>query len=69
MIERSDLGLQLAVALSQFWVVRGYLSEGRSWLEGFLARAGRNRHPPHLACERGLYGVQACWPSSRATMR
>ncbi len=29
-----ELGLQLAGALRRFWEYRGYLSEGRSWLEG-----------------------------------
>jgi len=30
-------GLRLAVTLSRFWLVRGYLSEGRRWLEFNLA--------------------------------
>ena len=30
-------GLRLAVTLSRFWLVRGYLSEGRRWLESTLA--------------------------------
>jgi predicted ATPase/class 3 adenylate cyclase len=30
-------GLRLAVTLSRFWLVRGYLSEGRRWLEFTLA--------------------------------
>jgi len=29
-------GLRLAAALWQFWSVRGYLREGREWLDGFL---------------------------------
>jgi predicted ATPase/DNA-binding CsgD family transcriptional regulator len=31
-------GLQLAAALGQFWQLRGYLSEGRRWLEIMLSR-------------------------------
>jgi non-specific serine/threonine protein kinase len=33
-----ETGLQLAGAVWRFWAVRGYLSEGRSWLEGLLAQ-------------------------------
>ena len=38
-LERGDCtdGLRLAVTLSRFWLVRGYLSEGRRWLEFMLA--------------------------------
>ena len=32
-----DAGLRLGGALWHFWEVRGYLSEGRSWLAGLLA--------------------------------
>jgi predicted ATPase/DNA-binding CsgD family transcriptional regulator len=32
----SDFGLRLAVALRRFWSVRGYLSEGRTWLRRLL---------------------------------
>ncbi|HEX7976920.1 MAG TPA: LuxR C-terminal-related transcriptional regulator [Anaerolineales bacterium] len=34
-------GLQLAAALTQFWQLRGYLSEGRIWLEIMLARGSQ----------------------------
>jgi len=33
-------GLQLAVALSPFWNVRGHLGEGATWLRTFLALPG-----------------------------
>ncbi|HEX6507897.1 MAG TPA: tetratricopeptide repeat protein, partial [Chloroflexota bacterium] len=32
-----DVGLRLAIALQGFWMVRGPLSRGRRWLEGFAA--------------------------------
>ncbi len=33
-------GLELCVALARYWEMRGQLSEGRAWLDEFLARAG-----------------------------
>ncbi len=39
------VGLPLAVALSRFWEMQGYLSEGRAWLETFLALS----HPGAVA--------------------
>jgi predicted ATPase/DNA-binding SARP family transcriptional activator/DNA-binding CsgD family transcriptional regulator len=35
--EEAELGLRLAAALRWFWYARGYLSEGRRWLEGSLS--------------------------------
>ena len=34
---RPALGARLALALWRFWFVRGYLNEGRQWLEAALA--------------------------------
>jgi DNA-binding CsgD family transcriptional regulator/tetratricopeptide (TPR) repeat protein len=34
-----ELGLRIAGALSRFWWMRGYLSEGLSWLTALLARS------------------------------
>jgi len=36
-IENIDAGLRLAAALRRFWTVRGYLNEGRAWLERALS--------------------------------
>jgi predicted ATPase/class 3 adenylate cyclase len=33
----SEAGLRIAGALYRFWFVRGYLTEGRQWLEGVLS--------------------------------
>ena len=35
--ERGDTGLDLAVALTWFWIKRGYFAEGRQWLERALS--------------------------------
>jgi predicted ATPase/DNA-binding SARP family transcriptional activator len=34
-----ELGLRMAAVLWQFWRVRGYLSEGRRWMEALLAQS------------------------------
>lgn len=54
--DKTEARLRLAGALSWFWNVRGYLSEGRRWLEDALTRteesAGRT-----LARAKALYGA------------
>jgi predicted ATPase/DNA-binding XRE family transcriptional regulator len=35
----AETGLRLAAALWRYWAARGYLREGRAWLEGLLALA------------------------------
>jgi non-specific serine/threonine protein kinase len=58
----AEAGLRLAVALTRFWVHRGYLADGLQWLEDALARSGHLpatlRAPAflcaaHLAFSRG----------------
>ncbi len=46
-------GLLLAGALHRFWALRGYLSEGRQWLEGLLAFG---EGAPNLVLAKALYG-------------
>lgn len=58
-----DLGLRLVDALWQFWLLSGYLTEGRSWLDGLLARdppasthkANAMLHATGLALRQGDY--------------
>lgn len=39
-----DIGTRLATALWRYWATRGFLREGRDWLEAYLAREG-NTNP------------------------
>jgi predicted ATPase/DNA-binding CsgD family transcriptional regulator len=39
----AELGVRLAAALWPFWLARGYLSEGRGWLESAVSRGGSAR--------------------------
>jgi predicted ATPase/transcriptional regulator with XRE-family HTH domain len=54
-----ELGLRLAGGLSDFWVARGYLREGREWLTSLLAQEcqdGRHRVEPAVRA-RALFGA------------
>ena len=48
--------LRIGGALWKFWQVRGYLSEGRSWLEKALAAAQCDELSPSV-CVQSLYGA------------
>ncbi|HEU4758573.1 MAG TPA: tetratricopeptide repeat protein [Dehalococcoidia bacterium] len=50
----AELGLRLSAGMLDFWVYRGFLSEGRSWLDGALERAGE---VPTVARARALNAV------------
>jgi tetratricopeptide (TPR) repeat protein len=53
-------GLRLAVALWLFWLLHGFLSEGRAWLERALA--ANSVDAPAAARARGLaYAGHAAW--------
>ena len=54
--EDASTGLRLAGALSRFWYVRGYLGDGRAWLEAFLAAAGQPAVPRALRA-KALHAV------------
>lgn len=54
---RNTKGLELASALHHFWYLRGYFSEGRNWLDAFLARE----------MYRGLPYLKALYASARLT--
>jgi len=43
-----DDGLRLAVPLTPYWDTRGYLSEGRRWLETVLAASRTDSTVPAL---------------------
>jgi len=56
-----EVGLRIVIALAQFWLIRGYLSEGREWIETLLASAESSATRAELAPARAraLYEVSA----------
>ncbi len=48
--EGIEIGLRLAAALWDFWLVRGYVQEGRSWLTKILAQS-KNAQPTRAQAE------------------
>jgi tetratricopeptide (TPR) repeat protein len=53
-----ETGLRLAGSLCEFWWTRGHLSEGRRWVEWFLAEDSKGEDQPARAGPRAkaLYG-------------
>ncbi|HEY7122551.1 MAG TPA: tetratricopeptide repeat protein [Ktedonobacterales bacterium] len=62
-------GLRLSAALTRYWTLRGFLSEGRRWLEGFLSQANENSLAPEasraLLCVGDLAYRQGAYKESR----
>ena len=52
--ERREDGVRMAAALSRFWEMRGYLSEGLEWLDGLLRASGSASSDSRA---RALYGA------------
>ena len=51
--QRSEPGLRLSGALSQFWEIRGYVDEGRHWLERALGDSRGVRSSPRAKALTG----------------
>jgi len=64
-----EMALQFAGALWRFWWMRGYLAEGRRWMEGLLGRAGGStivraralNGAGNLAWSQGDYAKATAW--------
>ncbi len=67
--ERVDLALRMAGALHWFWYFRGYLSEGRDWIERALAAAGGARRTAAGAKALDAAGRLALLQDDYAVMR
>ncbi len=52
----TEMGLRLAAALWRFWSLRGYLSEGREWLDTLLDLDSTNHRATAAVRARALYG-------------
>ncbi len=70
--QRKETGLRLAEVLVRFWVVRGYLSEGYTWLERGLANS--DIVPPFvrinaLTGQDGCPFIKVIWSGRRFFLR
>ena len=63
----TELALRLAGALGEFWHIRGYLSEGRRWLQAALERESTPEEPRVRALARAGYLAWETSDYERAT--
>jgi predicted ATPase/class 3 adenylate cyclase/DNA-binding CsgD family transcriptional regulator len=67
--QRAETALRLGGALIWFWYFRGYLREGRAWLEQALAAAGDSAPPAvrarGLSASGALAYLQSDYPAAR----
>lgn len=70
-LELSDAesGLRLGAAMWRFWFLRGYLREGRSWLEAVLALESAAVSPSRAKAYTGLGGLTYWLSDAEATER
>ncbi|HEU5327316.1 MAG TPA: BTAD domain-containing putative transcriptional regulator [Thermomicrobiales bacterium] len=64
---QADTEMRLAGALGRFWLLRGYVGEGREWVEHALTRRGVSAAPCRVRarlCEAG--GMLLCGQGDRA---
>lgn len=76
-VQEVEYSLRLALALHDFWKVRGYLSEGRMWLADACARSQGERpalvalaqaYAAELAQLQDDYGQAVAWAEASATL-
>jgi predicted ATPase/transcriptional regulator with XRE-family HTH domain len=66
--EAAEVGLRLAGVVAWFWFVRGYWSEGRTWLAGLLARGDAALALVRATALNRLGDLES-WPSGNAPAR
>ena len=71
LLEKGDLaqGLELAATLWRYWHVVAHLSEGRTWLERYLAHPDAEKHPEARLHAISAIGSISYWQSDFTTTR
>jgi len=64
-----EVGLQLASALREFWMIRGPLSEGLAWLEGVLSTEGAIAEPVRAQALNSAGWLAQAWGDYPAAER